>query len=73
VPTAATLARWQVLVVEELSGRVYTTMKTMVYGHEFLAVRDLSRAGGAGSMTVRRGAQVQNLDEFPPYCGLTRR
>jgi predicted dehydrogenase len=56
-----------IIAAQEASGRNYMMMETMVFGREFLYVRDLYERGELGPLSFLRGFHLQNLDGFPRY------
>lgn len=68
VPMATTLdGVRRVLNAQRAAGTTYMMMETMVFGREYLHIRDLHQRGELGALTFLRGAHIQNLDGFPPY------
>ena len=68
VPMATSLEGIErVLAAQRSSGRAYMMMETMVFGREYLYVRDLHARGELGPLTYLRGFHLQDLDGYPEY------
>ena len=57
----------QIVEAQRKSGTVYMMMETVVYGREYLFVKDLYDKGELGRIQFLRGSHQQDMDGWPDY------